>query len=127
MDIGLFLQMAVPSGAPAGPIGNPMDVGFFFFVFLRIAAGLCFLGAVALAVRLYLETDKGWYWLTLMLSIILLALSEWLTIILPKGMWESIRLIGLTSEICSIAGSILVMVSFYGMYNTMKDIRKRVD
>jgi hypothetical protein len=35
--------------------------------------------------------------------------------------------LGLLSEASQIVGSILLAVSFYGMYKTMKAIRKRVE
>ena len=81
-----------------------------------------------MVIKLYLETDRGWYWLCLVLAIFLMALSQWLTFILPPLGIRDLRFLGmLLSELSQIAGSVLLAVSFYGMYSTMKNIRKRVE
>lgn len=104
-----------------------MDLLFFLPALLRIMAALSFVGAVALVVKLYLETDKGWYWLCLVLSILCFAFSQWLSLLFPLGVRGAFPLFPLLSEAGTIAGSLLLTVSFYGMYRTMKDIRKRVE
>ncbi len=99
----------------------------FFFGMLRIVAALSFFATLALVVKLYLETDKGWYWLSLVVSIILLALSEWITLLFPLERRGALPILATISEAGTIAGAILLALSFYGMYKTMHDIRKRVE
>ena len=103
-----------------------MDPIFFLPPLMRIMAALSFVGAVALVVKLYLETDKGWYWLCLVLSILSFAVSQWLGLLFPLG-GRGFPLLPALSEGSTIVGSILLMVSFYGMYKTMHNIRKRVE
>lgn len=100
---------------------------FFIFGLLHIVAALSFAFTLAFVIKLYLETDKGWYWLTLVISTFLLALSQWVTILFPIERRGGMMLLGPISEGADITGAILLAVSFYGMYKTMKDIRKRVE
>ncbi len=97
-----------------------------FLDLLHIAVGIGFLAAVALSVKLYLETDRKWYWLSLVLSASFFALSLWSTLIFPLSIenFESLSLLQETSE---LAAGILFSVSCYGIYKTMIDIRKRVE
>ncbi|VVB98299.1 Uncharacterised protein [uncultured archaeon] len=100
------------------------DIGFFLFPLLHIVAAVSFVGTVALVIKLYFETDKGWYWLSLVLASLAFATAQWITVlfpIAPRG------LLPLMSEAGDIAGSVLLAISFYGMHKTMKDIRKRVE
>lgn len=94
--------------------------------FLHLASGIGFLLAVFFAIRLYRETDRGWYWLSLLLSAIFFAVAEWATILFPLTLqnFEFLTVIQETSEV--LAG-LLFAVSCYGMYKTMKEIRKRVE
>jgi uncharacterized membrane-anchored protein len=105
------------------PIGILPLIGFS----LRVMAGLSFLLTVAFVVQLYRETDKGWYWLTLVLSVLLLAVSSWLTVFFPLERRCGLPFVNLLSDIGEIGGALLLAVSFYGMYKTMHDIRKRVE
>lgn len=107
----------------------PVPEGEFILPFsfvLHAIAAISMVGAVALVIKLYRETDKGWYWLCLVLSIVLLALSQWMDLIFPLAV-RSMRILMLLSEVSQIAGSVLLIVSFYGMYKTMKYIRKRIE
>lgn len=95
------------------------------FSALHIIAGVCAAGAVILAYKLYTETDKGWYWLSLFLSAIFMALPQWILFILPHIIgFEFLNSVG---EMFSIIGTLLFAVSCYGIYKTMMDIRKRVE
>lgn len=100
-------------------------LGFIVFV-LHVIGALSFLLVVFFAIKLYSETDKGWYWLTLVLSAIILAFPQWLALTFPPapGAFFSLQLI---RDATDIAGSLLFAVSCYGMYKTMRHIRKRVE
>jgi hypothetical protein len=93
---------------------------------LHLAAGLGFLAAVAFALKLYVETDKGWYWLSLVLSAAFFALAHWSSIIFPISL-ENFELLAIIQEASEIVAAILFSVSCYGIYKTMKEIRKRVE
>ncbi|MEW6036605.1 MAG: hypothetical protein AB1529_08400 [Candidatus Micrarchaeota archaeon] len=93
---------------------------------LHLAAGVGFLAAVAFALKLYLETDKGWYWLSLVLSAVFFALAHWSSIIFPISL-ENFEFLAIIQETSEIVASILLSVSCYGIYKTMKEIRKRVE
>ncbi len=93
---------------------------------LHLAVGVGFLGALLFAIKLYLETDKGWYWLCLVLSAFFFSVSLWSTILFPLsiGNFEFLTVIQETSQ---LAAGLLFCVSCYGIYKTMIDIRKRVE
>lgn len=95
------------------------------FVLMRVVAAVSAAGAVIFAFKLYNETDRGWYWLTLFLSILLVSLSQWLVILIPRV--HGLEVFGLIRDLADIAGIFLFAVSCYGIYKTMKDIRKRVE
>lgn len=104
-------------------------VPFFGIVFaLHVIAALSFLLAVFFAVRLYRETDRGWYWLSLVLSAIVFAIPQWMKFvfppIFPRGFMPLNPVI---EEASGILGSLLFTLSCWGMYKTMKHIRKRVE
>ena len=104
-----------------------MDVVFVILALLHVLAALSFILAVYCAVRLYMETDKGWYWLSLVLSAIFFAVPQWFGFIAPlirPGILVFPPIIDETSEI--LAG-LLLAVSCYGMYKTMHYIRKKVE
>ena len=96
-----------------------------FFSTMHIIAAATVLGAVYFAIKLYMETDKGWYWFTLLLSAFFTALSQWSMIIIPP--MRGFEIIPLLRESMDIAATILFAVSCYGIYKTMKDIRRRVE
>jgi len=93
---------------------------------LHILAGIGFLSAFVFSVKLYFETDKKWYWLSLVLSAISFSVSEWATIIFPVSI-ENFEILALVQEISAVAAGLLFSVSCYGIFKTMKDIRKRVE
>lgn len=106
----------------------PMEYMSLFFPAMRIAAATAVLLAVFFAFKLYRETDKGWYWGTLVLSALFFALAQWLFIFLPfthgRGGPLDLNLLRDASEILA---SLLFAVSCYGMWRTMHIIRKRVE
>jgi hypothetical protein len=93
---------------------------------LHIAAGLGFLSAVVLAIKLYFETDRGWYWLSLVLSAFFFALSQWATIVFPLSI-ENFEALALVQETSDLLAGLLFAISCFGIYKTMKEIRKRVE
>lgn len=103
----------------------PFEV-FELFPILRIMAATCVVLAVYFAFKLYRETDKGWYWGALVLSAFCFALSQWLFILLPRGM-GSRELLPILQDLSQIAASMLFAVSCYGMYKEMHIIRKKVE
>jgi hypothetical protein len=100
-------------------------VGFPEFVLVfRIATALGVVAAVFFAFKLYLETDKKWYWGALVLSAFFLALSQWSFILLP---FVSHWMLGPVRDTSDVLASVLFAVACYGMYSTMHKIRKRVE
>jgi len=97
----------------------------FIFILMRVFAAICAACAVIFAFKLYNETDRGWYWLTLFISIFLIALSQWLVILMPRI--HGLEVFGLLRDLAEISGTLLFAISCYGIYKTMKDIRKRVE
>ena len=96
----------------------------FIFPLLHIFAALTVIVALMLAFKLYLETDKGWYWLSLFLSTLFFAVSQWTAIAFPFV--QSFAVIGILRQASEILATILLAVSCYGMYSAMKEIRKMV-
>ncbi len=106
-----------------------MEFGYFpgIIFALHLLAALSFVLAVFFAIRLYKETDKGWYWLSLLLSAVFFALPQWLRFVLP-ALAPRLRLLPpILDETSNILASLLFALSCWGMYKTMKHIRKRVE
>jgi len=100
--------------------------GFFIVVMLlRIASAISVLGAIVLAIKLYRETDRGWYWFSLLLSAIFFALSQWLMVLIPFG--RGFEVFASLQEVSDILAALFFAASCYGIYKTMKEIRKRVE
>jgi hypothetical protein len=97
-----------------------------FINFMHVAAGIGFLGALVFAIKLYVETDRNWYWLSLVLSALFFAVSQWSTIIFPISI-ENFELLALVQETGELIAGLLFAVSCFGIYSTMKAIRKRVE
>jgi hypothetical protein len=93
---------------------------------LHILAGFGFLSAVIYSFKLYRETDKGWYWLSLVLSAFFFALAQWTTIIFPVSI-ENFEIISLVQESSEVIAGALFTISCFGIYKTMKQIRKRLE
>ncbi|VVB99836.1 Uncharacterised protein [uncultured archaeon] len=104
-------------------------IDFRFAIFgLHVLAALSFVLAVYFAFKLYQETDKGWYWLTLVLSALLFAVPQLLTFILPVLAPPRFAIPPpIIDEAISIAAGLLFALSCYGMYSAMVRIRKRVE
>jgi hypothetical protein len=79
---------------------------------------------VYLAFKLYLETDKAWYWLSMFLSAVFFAISQWIIVLGPFV--RDFAVLGILRESLEIAAVLLFAVSCYGMYKGMKEIRKMV-
>jgi hypothetical protein len=103
----------------------PPDGFMIIVLLLRLAASISVLGALVLAIKLYLETDKGWYWFSLTLSALFFAISQWLMILVP--MRHGFEVLASLQEISDILSAIFFAASCYGIYKTMKEIRKRVE
>ncbi len=103
----------------------PPDGFLILILLLRFAASISVLGAIVLAIKLYLETDKGWYWFSLILSAFFFAISQWLMILVP--MRHGFEVFASLQEISDILAAIFFAASCYGIYKTMKEIRKRVE
>ncbi len=109
-----------------GPVfGRADTILMTIFSLLHILAAASVVVAVYFAYKLYKETDRAWYWLSLLLSAFLFALAQWITIVFPGG--PRFALLGILSESGDIIATLLLAVSCYGIYKTMKDIRKRVE
>ncbi len=92
---------------------------------MRVVAAVSVAAAVVVAYKLYSETDRGWYWLSLLLSAFFMALSQWIVIIFP--LLRSAEALGILRDTSEIVATFLFALSCYGIYKTMKDIRKRVE
>jgi hypothetical protein len=103
----------------------PPDGFVILILVLRLVASISVLGALVLAIKLYLETDKGWYWFSLILSAFFFAISQWLLILVP--MRHGFEIFGSLQEVSDILAAIFFAASCYGIYKTMKEIRKRVE
>ncbi len=93
---------------------------------LYIVAGLGFLSSVIFALKLYFETDRGWYWLSLLLSAFFFAISQWTTIIFPISI-DNFELLAVVQETTKVFAGLFFALSCFGIYKTMKEIRKRVE
>lgn len=93
---------------------------------LHLAVGAGFLAALVIAIKLYLETDRGWYWLCLVLSAFFFSVSLWSTIIFPLSI-DNFELLSLLQETSQLAAGLLLTISCFGIYKTMIEIRKRVE
>jgi hypothetical protein len=102
-----------------------MPLDFLVMTFLHVVADLVTLMAMYFAFKLYTETDKGWYWLSLLLSTFFLAAGQWMTIFLP--ILRGFGIVGVLIEVCDIVAALLFGLSCYGIYRTMKEVRKRVE
>jgi len=94
---------------------------------LHVVAALGFILAVYFAFKLYRETDRGWYWLSLVLSAVFFAVPQWLTFVFPFMGLRFNPAFPIITEVGDIAAGLLFTLSCYGMYTTMKHIRKKVE
>jgi len=94
---------------------------------LHLFAALSFVLAVFFAVKLYRETDRGWYWFTLVLSAVFIALPQWFTFVIPRAGFRPDPLFPLIDEASGILSGLLFALSCYGMHSTMRHIRKRLE
>jgi len=109
------------------PMGLEIEgVLIVVFSLLHVLAAASVVVAVYFAYRLYKETDGAWYWLSLLLSAFLFALAQGILIVFPPG-GPRFALQGIMSETSDIVATLLLAVSCYGIYTTMKEIRKRVE
>lgn len=100
---------------------------FFQLLFLfHFIALFCILCAMYFAIKLYKETDKGWYWGGLLFGVVFYSISQILTFLFPT-LVTTIKILPLFIELAEIIGAILLGVSFYGMHKTMNEIRKRIE
>lgn len=94
--------------------------------YLHLFAGFAFLIALVLSAKLYTETDKGWYWISLLFSALFFSIGHWLNIIFPMNIYN-FQLLAFLQETSEIFGALLFAAASYGIYSTMKEIRKRVE
>ncbi len=101
-------------------------VEYIIFVFpvLHLITAIGVIGAVILAFKLYNETDKAWYWLSLFLSAVFFALAQWIIVLTP--LVQSFAIIGVLREFSEVLAVMLFAVSCYGIYKGMLEIRKMV-
>ncbi len=100
-----------------------IDLEFVFFL-LHFVTAVSVIGAFILAFKLYTETDKGWYWLSLLLSAFFFALAQWIFVLFPLIPFPP--LLGTLRDLSELAAILLFAISCYGIYKTMKMIRKMV-
>ncbi len=112
--------------APVAPMAPFPPEGFMLLLtLLRVISAASVLGAIYFAVKLYRETDRGWYWLSLTLSAMFFGLSQWLILLMPLR--HGLELFASLQETSDILAALFFAASCYGIYKTMKDIRKRVE
>ncbi len=124
------LSRALTAGEAMVVPMDPMNMGIQgilmpVFGLLHILAAASVVVAVFFAFKLYRETDGAWYWLSLLLSALFFALGQAIKIVAPGG--PRFALFGILNESGDIIATLLLAVSCYGIYKTMKDIRKRVE
>ncbi len=100
-------------------------IGDFLRIFQFITA-LGYLAAIYFALKLFEETDKGWYWLSLVLSAFFFALSQWTVLLFPFSLLDGVT-VAFIQEFSKFAAGIFFALACYGMYSTMVEIRKRVE
>ncbi len=93
------------------------------FPMFRIAAAIGVVAALFFAFKLYMETDKVWYWGALVLSASFMALSQWL-FILPSP--REFGFLMVLRDVGEILAPAFFAIACYGMYSAMHRIRKRV-
>lgn len=107
-------------------MGVPMEEPILIlFDVLHVFAAASVVFAFVYAYKLYIETDRAWYWLSLLLSALFFAISQWIFIFFPLD--PRLAFFGFTREASEILATLLFALSCYGIYKTMKDIRKRVE
>ncbi len=97
-----------------------------FLYMLQIVAGGAFLVSLVFAIKLYLETDRGWYWLCLVLSAFFFLLSQLSSQIFPLTI-QQFAFLAFVQESSKIVAGFFFAVSAYGIYKTMKKIREKVE
>lgn len=102
-----------------------MHVGLFFQGLILLGS-LGFLVVVFFAFKLSRETKNEKYWLILAISAIFLAVHQWAMV--P---WE-LHLITtevkfVVQEVSVIIGAILFAFAVYGLYDSMKKIRRKME
>ena len=99
-------------------------IGILLLPLLHVVASICAIGTVFVAFKLYSETDKAWYWLSMLLSAVLFAVSQCIFVLAPFV--REFVVIGIIRESLEIGAVLLFAISCYGIYTGMKEIRKMV-
>ncbi len=93
---------------------------------LQLITAIGYLFAIYFAIKLYNETDKGWYWLSLVLSAFFFSLSQWSLYLFPYSK-IGLEVMVFIQEFSKLVAGIFFALSCYGIYTAMLEIRKRVE
>lgn len=93
---------------------------------LSIGASLALLLAVFFSYKLSSETKHEKYWVLMSIGLFVFALHHWL---MTHYQWSFIsqELIELFEYWSSIVGGILVAYSSYGLYKSMRQVKKKLE
>jgi hypothetical protein len=96
-----------------------------FLDYLSIVSSLVFLIGVYFAFKLSKETRHEKYWLYFVLGFFIFAIHHWMMIPLNFGLSNEIQEI--IEHTTSIIGALFIGYATFGLYNSMRKIRKRLE
>jgi hypothetical protein len=92
---------------------------------LETFATIAFLIAFSFSIKLYVETDRKWYWLSFCLSAFSFAITHVVRILWPMSI-VNLEILSAIQETGEIVGAIFFSAACYGIYYGMKRIREKL-
>ena len=92
---------------------------------LAIVASITFLIAVYFAYKLSKETKHEKYWVVLAIGFLIFAIHHWIMVPGILGKFNE-NLIEIIEHSSSIIAALLIAYATYGLYNSMKIIKKKI-
>lgn len=92
--------------------------------YLEIIAVFAFFISFLFSVKLYLETDKGWYWLSFCISSFVFTITHLVKVIWPLNLVD-FELLAVIQETGEIVGALFFAMACCGIYFGMKKIREK--
>ncbi|MEK6982116.1 MAG: hypothetical protein AABX38_04255 [Candidatus Micrarchaeota archaeon] len=89
-------------------------------------ATLGFFIAFIFSIKLYLETDRKWFWLSFCVATFSFLITHVLKIFWPFSTVNN-ELLAFIQEFGEIIGALVFAVACYGIYREMKSIRERLE
>ncbi|MBI2079762.1 hypothetical protein HYT84_03285 [Candidatus Micrarchaeota archaeon] len=93
---------------------------------LDVIGAVALIIALVFSVKLYLETDRKWYWLFFCLAAFAFMAKHWIEIVWLPGIIDP-QLSRALQKITEILGGLFLALACYGLYFGMKNIRERVE